>query len=217
MTEKIPASPRPQKFLGLAALAACAAAIGLYGMYGSGGKPPAVSAECADEKALSDRLAPLAQGEMAAMTLAKTPRLLPELNFEMAGGAPRKLSEFRGRLVLLNLWATWCVPCRQEMPALDGLQAQLGDREFEVVAINIDTARLEKRQEFLDGAGVRSLAFYADPKADVFQTLKAAGKVTGLPTTLLIDRRGCEIGVLPGEAHWSSADALALIRAAKAQ
>jgi len=115
----------------------------------------------------------------------------------------------------LNLWATWCVPCREEMPALDRLQAQAGGADFEVVALNIDTARLEKRQQFLSEIGVKALKFYADPSADVFQTLKRAGKVVGLPTTILIDADGCELGTLAGAAAWDSPDALRLVAAAR--
>ena len=203
--------PRALVASGFAALIGGAAL--LYGMAGGGGKVE-VSAQCQGAQALSARLAPLAQGEMAAMTLAKAPKPLPELVFEGADGAARSLADFRGRTVLLNIWATWCIPCRQEMPALDDLQRQLGDKDFEVVAINIDTSRLEKRQAFLDSVGVKALAFYADPKADVFQRLKSAGKMSGLPTTMLIDARGCEVGTLQGEAHWASGDAVAMVKAA---
>jgi thiol-disulfide isomerase/thioredoxin len=115
---------------------------------------------------------------------------------------------------LINLWATWCAPCRAEMPALDRLQAKLGGDKFEVVAINIDTARLERRKPFLDSVGVKSLAFYTDEKADIFQVLKQAGKVVGLPTTILVDAKGCELGLMAGPAEWDSPDAIALIQAA---
>jgi thiol-disulfide isomerase/thioredoxin len=99
------------------------------------------------------------------------------------------------------------------MPALDRLQAFLGGSQFEVVAINIDTARLERRQAFLKEAGVERLAFYADPTANVFQKLKRAAKATGLPTTILIDSDGCELGVMSGPAEWDSEDAKRLISA----
>ena len=139
---------------------------------------------------------------------------MPDISFEAPGGGRKSLSDFRGKIVLLNLWATWCIPCREEMPALDKLQAKAGGPDFEVVAINIDTTRLERRQAFLDTAGVKSLAFYADPKAEAFQVLRAANKVEGLPTSWLIGRDGCEIGVLAAKADWGSADAAALIAAA---
>lgn len=190
-----------------------AAAIGgavLYGMNARPGKE-GTSGECATSRAVAERIAPLARGEVAGVSVAKNPRPLAELVFEGPDGARKNLSDFKGKAVLLNLWATWCIPCREEMPALDRLQARLGGTDFEVVAISIDTARLEKRRTFLADAGVKSLAFYADPSAEVFQVLKKAGKVVGLPTTILVDAKGCEIGIMPGPADWASADAAAMI------
>ena len=107
-----------------------------------------------------------------------------------------------------------CIPCREEMPALDRLQAQTGGPDFEVVAISIDTTRLEKRQAFLNDAGVKSLGVCAAPSAEVFQVLKKAGKVVGLPTSILVDKDGCETGIMSGPADWASADAFALVAAA---
>ena len=117
--------------------------------------------------------------------------------------------------MLLNLWATWCVPCRAEMPALDRLQAAKGGQDFEVVAVNVDTARLERRAAFLDSVGVKALARYADPSGDVFETLRRDGKALGLPVTLVIDKDGCEVGAIEGGAKWDSAEAEALVRVLK--
>ena len=117
--------------------------------------------------------------------------------------------------MLLNLWATWCVPCRAEMPALDRLQAAKGGPGFEVVAVNVDTARLEKRAAFLDSVGVKSLARYSDPSGDAFETLRKDGKALGLPVTLVIDKDGCEIGAVEGGAKWESAEAQALVETLK--
>lgn len=189
----------------------------VYGTTRHGGKEPGDQGPCGPAAGLAASIAPLAKGEIAALTVAKAPRSATELAFLTADGRPVALSDFRGRTILLNLWATWCLPCRAEMPALDRLQAKFGGPGFEVVAINIDTARLDRRQAFLNEAGVKSLAFYADPKADVFQTLKRVGKVVGLPTTILIDSRGCEIGSMAGPAEWDSPDAFRLIEAALAR
>ena len=112
-----------------------------------------------------------------------------------------------------NLWATWCVPCRKEMPALDALQANLGGPRFEVVAVNIDTRDAEKPLTFLKEAGVRHLTYYSDQSAKVFQDLKNAGKAFGMPTTLIIDGSGCEIGEMAGPAEWASADGIKLVGA----
>jgi thiol-disulfide isomerase/thioredoxin len=113
--------------------------------------------------------------------------------------------------VLLNLWATWCVPCRKEMPALDALQGKLGSDKFEVVTVNIDTRNLDKPKAWLQDVGIRQLGYYDDPSAKVFQDLKAIGKAFGMPTTLLIDPQGCELGALAGPAEWASDDAIKLI------
>ncbi len=101
------------------------------------------------------------------------------------------------------------------MPALDQLQGALGGPDFTVVAVNVDTARLERPKAFLKEIGVKNLGFYADSSADILQTLKGAGAGLGLPTTVLVDKNGCSLGVTAGPAQWDSPDALALIAAAK--
>ncbi|MDH7798074.1 MULTISPECIES: TlpA disulfide reductase family protein [unclassified Beijerinckia] len=205
----------PRGTLVLAGVAAVAIAAVVYGIIAVGGKETATG-NCAVTEAGLAPLRAAATGDVAGLTVNKLVKPATEISFDGADGQRKTLADFKGKTVLLNLWATWCLPCRAEMPALDQLQAKLGGANFEVVAVNIDTARLEKRQAFLDEAGVKSLAFYADPKAGVFQTLRQAGKVVGLPTTLLIDSRGCELGVMSGPAEWASEDALRLIRAATA-
>ena len=122
------------------------------------------------------------------------------------------LADFKGRALVLNLWATWCVPCRAEMPALDRLQAEAGNKDFEVVAVDVDTARLERVPAFLDGIGVKALARYADPSGDLLEKLRVAGIALGLPTSVLIDKEGCELGAVAGAAKWDSDDALAAIK-----
>jgi thiol-disulfide isomerase/thioredoxin len=189
--------------------------VGLAAVYGIGAmQRNAPDAVCRPAAELAKRLGPLARGEVAGVSIAATPRRLPDLAFNDADGKPRTLGEFRGRTILLNLWATWCVPCRKEMPALDALQAKLGGDRFEVVAINIDTRNLERPKAWLREVGITRLGYYADPSAKVFQDLKAAGKAIGMPTTLLIDPQGCELGALAGPAEWASDDAVKLIEAA---
>jgi thiol-disulfide isomerase/thioredoxin len=162
---------------------------------------------------LAKKIAPLASGEVAAVNLAKAPLKVPDLAFQDANGKQLTLADWRGRTVLLNLWATWCVPCRKEMPALDALQGKLGGAEFEVVAVNIDTRDAEKPKAFLKEIGVSRLGYFADPSAKIFQDLKSIGRAFGMPTTLLIDRHGCEIGSIAGPAEWASPDAVRLIEA----
>jgi len=199
----------------IAAGAVAAVAIGLAAVYGIGAlqRNPA-DAACRPAVELAKRLAPFARGEVAGVVVADEPDRVPDLAFSDASGRARTLSEWRGRTVLLNLWATWCVPCRKEMPALDALQGRLGSDSFEVVTINIDTRNLDKPKAWLQEAGIKQLGYYGDPSAKVFQDLKAIGKATGMPTTLLIDRQGCELGVLAGPAEWASEDAVKLISAA---
>jgi thiol-disulfide isomerase/thioredoxin len=190
-------------------------AIGLAAVYGIGAMQRNPSdAACRPAAELAKRLAPLARGEVAAVGIASQPKRLPALAFTDADGKPRTLADFKGRTVLLNLWATWCVPCRKEMPALDALQGKLGGDKFEVVAINIDTRNIEKPKAWLQEVGITRLGYYADSSAKVFQDLKAIGKAFGMPTTLLIDPNGCELGVLAGPAEWASEDAVKLIEAA---
>jgi thiol-disulfide isomerase/thioredoxin len=160
------------------------------------------------------RLAPLVHGEVAALTMAQKPFSVPDVAFKDAEGHDRKLDDWRGRTVLLNLWATWCVPCRKEMPALDALQGELGGPNFEVVAVNIDTRDLQKPLGFLKEVGIKHLAYYTDTSAHVYEDLKTAGKAFGMPTTLLVNHSGCEIGNMAGPAEWSSPDGVKLLQAA---
>lgn len=190
--------------------------VGFAGIYGIGrlkGNATGDSA-CRGAVDLARKLAPLAQGEVAGLTMATSPLRLPDLAFEDAEGKPKKLSDWRGRTVLLNLWATWCVPCRKEMPALDRLQAKLGGRDFEVVAVNIDTRDPEKPKNFLKEANLTRLGYFSDQKAKVFQDLKAIGRALGMPTSVLVDGKGCEIATIAGPAEWDSDDAVKLITAA---
>ena len=208
----------PRRRLGLAiALVAVVAVIAGAVLYGTVKPPGKVAGACPESsKALATRLAPLAKGDVAAVAIESTPRPAIPLVFEKADGSKTSLADFRGRAVLLNLWATWCVPCRAEMPSLDRLQATKGGKDFEVVAVNVDTARLERRAAFLDQIGVKSLARYADPTGDAFETLRKDGQTLGLPVTMLVDPEGCLIGVARGAVPWDSADALALIGAMQA-
>jgi thiol-disulfide isomerase/thioredoxin len=192
------------------------ALIGLAGVYGIGGLNRTTTGDpaCRGAVDLARKLTPLARGEVAALTMATTPLRLPDLAFENAEGKPKKLSDWRGRTVLVNLWATWCVPCRREMPALDRLQTKLGGPNFQVVAINIDTRDPEKPKNFLKEANLTGLRYFSDQNAKVFQDLKAIGRALGMPTSVLVDPQGCEIATIAGPAEWASEDAIKLVTAA---
>jgi thiol-disulfide isomerase/thioredoxin len=184
-------------------------------VYGIGAfKRNAADGACAGAVALAQRISPLARGEVAAFAVADAPLRVPNLAFRDGDGHERHLSDWRGRTVLLNLWATWCVPCRKEMPALDALAAKLGGERFDVVAVNIDTRDSEKPRAWLKDTGIARLAYYTDASAKVFQDLKTVGRAAGMPTTLLVDGAGCEIGTVAGPAEWASDDALKLVTAA---
>ena len=197
--------------------------IGLAGVYGiatlirNAGGDSAQAAACRPAVELAGKVAPFARGEVAAVNMAKSPLKVPDLAFQDATGKARTLADWRGRTVLLNLWATWCVPCRKEMPALEALEKRLGGPGFEVVTINIDTRDPDKPKTWLKEVGIERLAYYADPAARTFQDLKSVGRAFGMPTTLLIDPNGCEIGTIAGPAEWASDDAIKLIEAALAR
>jgi thiol-disulfide isomerase/thioredoxin len=199
----------------IAAAVVVGAVIGVAGVYGIvTHKRNAGDPACKPTFDLARKVAPFAIGEVAAVTPAPKPLLVPDLTFQDASGAQKKLSDWRGRTILLNLWATWCVPCKKEMPALDELQTKLGGNDFQVVAVNIDTRDLDKPRAWLKEAGITSLGYFRDEKAKVFQDLKLVGKAFGMPTSILIDKAGCEIASIAGPAEWASDDAIKLIRAA---
>jgi thiol-disulfide isomerase/thioredoxin len=154
-------------------------------------------------------LKPLLTGEMAKFTPSTPPKPASAAVFRDAADMEIDLSHFRGKVVLVNLWATWCVPCRVEMPDLDRLQAALGGADFQVVAISQDRAGAVKAKAFLAEIGLKHLDFYIDA------TMKSgrAWGAYGLPTTFLLDREGNEVGRYLGPAHWDGPDAIKLIRA----
>ena len=153
---------------------------------------------------------PLSVGQMAAFVFKKAPEAIPELPFQDKDGKSRTLKEWNGKVVLVNLWATWCAPCRKEMPSLDRLQSSLGSDSFEVVAISADKSGIEGAKKFLDQIKVAKLSVYADPTVRIHSGLKAIG----MPASILLDAQGREIGRLVGPAEWDSPEAKALIRAA---
>ena len=171
----------------------------------------------ADTATIKANIGDLATGEVAAFQVAREVQNLSALAFNDEAGQPSSLAAHSGRVLLINLWATWCAPCRREMPALDRLQADLGSGdEFRVVPVNIDTGAKEKAAAFLESIDVKNLPLYRDPTTDIFQELKKRGFGIGLPVSILVDKSGCLLGHLAGPAEWDSDDAKALIRKAMA-
>lgn len=208
--------PRPRSrfwAVSLAVVALLGAGAVWYGFSRTGSDIAQVS-ECRAAKAVTERLKPLAKGELAAVGVSDASKPPPVIAFAGSDGQALSLSDFKGKTILVNLWATWCVPCRQEMPALDKLQAELGGADFQVVAINVDTRNPDKPKAWLQENGIKNLTYYADPAGKLLQVLQKSGHVVGLPTTFLIDASGCEIALLKGPAEWASPDALAFVRTA---
>ncbi|PWE29856.1 TlpA family protein disulfide reductase [Maritimibacter sp. 55A14] len=143
------------------------------------------------------------------MPLHETPREMLSPPYVDGDGRDLTLADFHGRVVLLNIWATWCAPCREEMPTLDALQARLGGDDFHVLPLSIDRAGLRPVRRFYDEIGIRHLDMYL---AEDIRAM-AAFAVAGLPTTILIDRQGFELGRLAGPAEWDSARNVALFEA----
>ena len=144
----------------------------------------------------------------SVLNIHPQPRVLPTLRFADEKELAMTLQDFRGKFVLLNIWATWCVPCREEMPTLDRLQAKLGGPDFEVVALSIDRGGAFVVSTFYSEIGIRALRIYVDKSNDA----QTALGVFGIPVTLLIDREGREIGRKIGPAEWDSPEIIDLIR-----
>ncbi len=165
------------------------------------------------EAAKSPRNAPNGQsggGDLAAFVEKSPPEALPDVIFADGEGKRKSLADFRGKTILLNLWATWCAPCKAEMPSLDRLQRQLGSDKFEVVALALDRRGRAAAKDFLETIKVAHLKLYVDRTAKMGTALK----VVGMPTTILIDPEGLEVGRLVGPAEWDSPAAIARIKAA---
>ena len=147
---------------------------------------------------------------LARMERFSPPTQMPEFTFVDGEGNNRSLEEWKGKVVLVNFWATWCPPCRREMPSLDRLQAKLGGKDFAVVAINIDRSGLKAPRNFLAAKGFSHLKVYQDKAGQFFSKM---GK-TSLPLTLMLNREGQIIARLSGPAEWDNAEAEAIIRQA---
>lgn len=144
----------------------------------------------------------------SVFALYAQPRALPDIGFTDGKGQAMTLQSFRGQVILLNVWATWCPPCRKEMPTLDRLQQKLGGPDFEVIALSIDQGGTSIVRSFYDDIAIRALRIYVDKAGAAMTDLGIAA----IPATLLIDREGREIGRKIGPAEWDSTEIVALIR-----
>ncbi|MCP1199975.1 TlpA disulfide reductase family protein [Notoacmeibacter sp. MSK16QG-6] len=205
-------------FIGFLILLAFTALLYVLGMVpgNGGGEAPVdddrAAARCIDKPDLAKAIDDARVGEVAGVLASET-QDLSDLSFNGPEEEGMTLAGFSGRAVLLNLWATWCVPCREEMPALDRLQSARGGEDFEVVAVNIDKGSLDKPRDFLDEIGVSSLALYHDSSNEIFEEMRKRGLALGLPATVLVDEDGCLRAQINGPAEWSSEEAIRMIDA----
>lgn len=203
---------RPRKRVaGIVTAVAVAALAGVYAMFGVDGNAPVDSAPAqAGETALDKSLS---TGAIAAFVFKPNRPAIESGAFQDGNGKELTLADWKGRVVLVNLWATWCAPCRKEMPDLAQLQKDYGGDDFEVVAISVDLKGAEASSAFLKEVNADNLALYVEPTTRIMKQLGAIG----LPLTILIDRQGGEIGRLLGPAHWTAPEARKLIETAIAE
>ncbi|MBD8877535.1 thiol:disulfide interchange protein TlpA [Roseibium polysiphoniae] len=214
MTKPTETAQRPKRRLVAAGVAGSIAALAaVYVIVGPDGNSHETQS-CTLAQETAQTIKPFATGEVAAFLPAQKALPLDELTFKKPDGTVATMSDFKDKTILMNLWATWCAPCRKEMPALDELQADLGSNDFEVVAVNLDRGGEEKPKAFLEEIGVSHLSFYHDASNKLMTDLRTKGRATGLPTTILIGPENCEIGTMYGPAEWASGEAKKLIEAA---
>lgn len=170
---------------------------------------------CPVQQAAAQIVDAAATGELAALQGTGEGRGYADMAFKDATGADMTVANFEGKALLVNFWASWCVPCREEMPALDAIATQFNSDRFEVLPINLDIgdSGLEKAQQFLDEGQFENLPLYADNTFAAFERLKRDAVALGLPATLLLDPEGCELAVLQGPAEWHSPDGQAVVNA----
>jgi thiol-disulfide isomerase/thioredoxin len=209
-------APRPQnsgrgRLLVILGLAGLALAIAVWVWLGNA----AQAKECPVQAELADTLDKEAVGELAALNGTGEGRGYASMAFKDADGKALTIADFKGKALLVNFWASWCVPCREEMPALDALATKYNSDDFLVLPINLDigSGGLEKAQAFLDENNFANLPLYADNTFAAFETLKQQAVAVGLPATLLLDPVGCELAVLQGPAEWNTPDGEAVVKA----
>lgn len=204
----------PARLLGIALV--CGIVVGSIGVYVSESRSGnETAANCPANDALTKALNAASTGEVAAMQALDRPFDASHIAFKNANDEETTLGAMKGRALLVNLWATWCVPCRAEMPALDELERQAGGPDFAVVPINLDMGDAQKPRDFYAETKLTALPLLRDETMGVFNDLKREGTAFGLPTSLLVDAAGCARAVMSGPAEWASADALRLVDAFK--
>ena len=210
------ATPRPtsahrMRLLVTLGVAGIAVAIAAWTYLGNA----AGAKECPVQQMAADVIDAAAKGELAALNGTGEGRGYQTLAFKDAAGKDMTIADFKGKALLVNFWASWCVPCREEMPALDALATKYNSSSFMVLPINLDIGDggQAKAQAFLDENHFADLPLYADNTFSAFESLKREAVAVGLPATLVLDADGCELGVLQGPAEWNSPDGEAVVKA----
>jgi thiol-disulfide isomerase/thioredoxin len=213
MTDQSPAPQRNLKPRRVAVIALGCAAVALVATLVVGNFMPAQASQCAAQAVRAQVVDSSAMGNLAALNGTGTGRGYADLAFTDASGAKKTIADFAGKKLLVNFWASWCVPCRAEMPALQGIAQKYDGDKFEVVPINLDVgdSGIEKAKKFLADEKL-DLPLYPAP-LQAFQRLQQEAVTVGLPTTVLLDEKGCELAVLQGPAEWDSSDGHAVIDA----
>ncbi|NDW05134.1 thiol:disulfide interchange protein TlpA [Jiella pacifica] len=206
-----------RRLLGIAGLALVLGIVAGVGVLyvterGSGN---AVAAACPLDESFAAALNDNATGEVAAVRALDEPFDATTIAFKDESGKQVSIADFAGKNLLVNVWATWCVPCRAEMPALDALERQEGGADFAVVPISVDMGDIAKPKKFYAETNLQSLPLYHDGSLATFNDLKSKGVTLGLPVSLIVGPDGCAKGVITGPAEWASPDAIRLIDAVK--
>ena len=191
----------------------CAAALLLSACSGSE-ETASTAGQCDISSELAEAMKPLATGDLAAFVVLEKPEPIGDLRFNDANGQPVSVAAFEGKTALVNLWATWCVPCREEMPYLKQLHEERAGDDFAVVPVSMDLGTADKPKAFYRDMNLDPLPFYHDGKMAAFNTFKKRSLALGLPATILLGPDGCILGKLNGPAEWAGNEARALIEAA---
>jgi thiol-disulfide isomerase/thioredoxin len=207
VTDTLPPDPRassPVRLLVALAVLGVLVSIAVWLWLGNAG----AARECPVQPEDAAAIDAAATGELAALLATGEGRGYSTLSFTDAQGAPVSIADFKGKALLVNFWATWCVPCREEMPYLDALATKYNSDDFMVLPINLDVGAdgIDKAEAFLAEGGLANLPLYADNTFAAFDRLRQEAVAIGLPATLVLDENGCELGVLQGPAHWDTPD-----------